>query len=115
MVKVVNTRREVADVNICRPTIYGNPFTHLVVGIGGGAAINVKDRDEAINRFAEWFYSERQRALRQRALLEIPDGAKLGCVCSPLRCHGDILAGYLNWKRNPEFNGPKARTVIWIK
>lgn len=111
MVVVVNLNFQKPDIKVCRPTAYGNPYTHLATLTTAG--FHVKDRDEAVNRFAEWFYSERGRALRQRATLEIPDGSTIGCVCAPKRCHADIIAGYLNWKRNFEFNGPKARTVLY--
>lgn len=111
MVEVVNKRYQRPDIDVTRNGPFGNPYTHLVTY--GGYGIRVKTREIAIDRFAEYFYSERGRQLRQRCMLEIPDGATIGCVCHPLRCHADIIAGYLNWKRNPEFNGPKARSVIY--
>lgn len=97
MVSVVNLKYQRARVDVTRRGPFGNPFTHLAYGTAG---IKVKSRDEAVDRFAEWFYSERGRALRQRCVEEIQDGATIGCVCHPKRCHADIIAGYLNWKRN---------------
>jgi hypothetical protein len=93
MVTVVNLRKERADIPVCRPTAYGNPY------IG-----HERVRDWVIEKFAEFFYSERGRELRQRALVEIPPNAKIGCHCAPLRCHADIIAGYLNWKREVTFD-----------
>lgn len=95
MVKVVNIHYERADIKVCRPADLSNPYTHLPYGLG----VRVKDRDTAVNRFAELWYSEDMRSLRERALREISDNATLGCVCAPKRCHADIIAGYLNWKR----------------
>ena len=88
MVTVVNLRKERADIPVCRPTIYGNPY------------MVAKNRNEAILMFAEFFYSERGRELRHKALAEIPFNAKLGCHCAPERCHADIIAGYINWKNS---------------
>lgn len=98
MVKVVNLRYEKADIRVCRPGPFGNPYTHLVLAYGQ-PGIHVRDRSESILRFAIYFYSERGRGLREKALAEISSEAKIGCWCAPVRCHGDIIAGYLNWKR----------------
>jgi hypothetical protein len=100
VVTVVNLRKETCDIPVCRPTVYGN-----FPGYG--------NPEKAVEIFANWFYSELGRKLRQRALIEISDGMKIGCHCAPKSCHADIIAGYLNWKRNIEFNGPKARTVLY--
>jgi hypothetical protein len=75
--------------------------------------MHVATREDAVSKFAQWFYSEQCRALREKALLEIPDNSKIGCYCVPKVCHGDIIAGYLNWKRNYKFEGPKAQTRIY--
>jgi len=77
-----------------------------------GIGHKVATREQAISKFAEYWYSERGRRLRQQAMLEIPLDAVLGCYCAPLLCHGDIIAGYLNWKRSKYFEGPKGRTVV---
>lgn len=109
MAITVNKNYEKADIDATRNGPFGNPFTHLAYGRAG---IKVKNRDEAVDRFIEYFYSERGRSFRQRCLREIPRDSKIGCVCAPLRCHADIIAGYINWKTNYKFEGPKARTVI---
>lgn len=99
MVTVVNINYERADILATRPGPYGNPWSHLVYGTAG---FHVKDRDEAILRFAVWFYSEKGRYLREKALAEIPDNCRLGCVCVPKSCHASIIAGYINWKRSQQ-------------
>lgn len=110
-VQVKNLNYERAQIDVTRKGPFGNPFTHLSQGSFG---IRVKDRDEAVDRFIEYFYSERGRSFRQRCLLEIPAGATIGCVCAPKRCHADVIAGYVNWKKSFEHNtAPKARTVIY--
>lgn len=74
---------------IGRPSPWGNPFLALDYGRGG-----------AIRKFAEWWYAPAQKKLREMSLREIPTDCKLGCWCSPQSCHGDIIAGYINWKRS---------------
>jgi Domain of unknown function (DUF4326) len=71
---------------------YHNPFH---VGKDG-------DRSEVILKFILYWYSPRQVSLRARALNEIKETDVLGCWCKPLDCHGDIIAGYLDWKRHQE-------------
>lgn len=64
-------------------------------------------RAEVMLKFANYFYSPAGRALRLKALVLIPDGSVLGCWCRTKHpeCHGDIIAGYLNWKRQPVARG----------
>ena len=94
-VKVVNKNYDIYDINIMRPSEWGNPFSHL----GYGTGLNrVKTREEAVARFAELFYSDEYRDKRRR-LLSFPSDFRLGCCCSPKLCHGEIIAGYFNWKK----------------
>lgn len=66
---------------------YANPYH---IGVDG-------DRDEVLLKFAVYWYAEAQRGLRARARGELPFRI-LGCWCAPKRCHGDIIAGYVNWR-----------------
>ena len=66
---------------------YANPFH---IGKDG-------DRAEVLLKFAEWWYAPEQVALRARARNELPYRV-LGCWCKPKACHGDIIAGYVNWR-----------------
>lgn len=56
-------------------------------------------RAEVIAKFAAYWYAPERGLLRQYALLTIRDDDTLGCWCYPCECHGDIIAGYVNWKR----------------
>lgn len=76
-------------VYIGRPTPWGNPW---VLGRHGG-------REEVIEMFRTWWYSEINAPMRAHALEVIPDGAVLGCWCKPKRCHGDVIAEFLNRER----------------
>jgi hypothetical protein len=68
---------------------YGNPY-HVH-----------KHGEDAILLYAVWWYAPEQKWLREKALSEICPGDSIGCWCRPKNCHGDIIAGYLNWKRQP--------------
>ena len=57
------------------------------------------DRFNCLLKFAEYWYAPEQKSLRERALVEIPKDADLGCWCHPKTCHCDIIAGYLEWTR----------------
>lgn len=70
---------------------YHNPFH-----IGKGT------REECILKFIEYWYAPEQKWLREGALNTFEDDAVLGCWCHPLLCHGDIIAGYVNWKRESQ-------------
>lgn len=83
--RVVNVRRERADVYIGRPSKWGNPF---VIGRDG-------DRDEVIVKYAEWIVGQPHL---MGALDELRDKS-LGCYCSPQACHGDVLLKLANRKR----------------
>jgi Domain of unknown function (DUF4326) len=96
MVSVVNINYERADIKATRPGPFGNPFSHLAYGT---ARVKVRTREEAVLCYAVWFYSRAGRYLREKALVEIPDGRRLGCVCVPKTCHAEIIAGYVNAKR----------------
>jgi len=83
---VVNCRKKAYDVYIGRPSVYGNPF---VIGKDG-------TREEVIKKYEAWLFG------RLRVYGNVPPSRKqiknelhgkvLGCYCSPLICHGDLLA-----------------------
>lgn len=70
-------------------SIFHNPFHIGKDGI----------REEVLAKFAAYWYAPEQWALRQAAWGVLDEDEILGCWCKPLACHGDIIAGYLNWKR----------------
>jgi hypothetical protein len=68
-------------------------------------------RREVLEKFAAYWYAPERLALRRTALIMIQDGDILGCWCRDTRaieptkdlyCHGDIIAGYLAWRRAEE-------------
>lgn len=70
--------RDSCDVNIMRPSKWGNPF---VIGKDG-------TREEVIDKHAEWIVTQPQ------LIKDLPElqGRRIGCCCHPLPCHGDTLA-----------------------
>ena len=60
------------------------------------------DRVDVIIEYALWWFAPEQKWLRDFALapVNIPDDSIFGCWCHPKLCHGDIVAGYINWKRH---------------
>lgn len=79
---VVHCKKEKHDVYIGRGSIWGNPF---VIGQDG-------TREEVIKQYMDYLLT------RPELILKIKDlkGKVLGCWCSPLACHGDVLAHLAN-------------------
>lgn len=82
MKKVVHCKKEYYDVYIGRPGIWGNPF---ILGKDG-------NREEVIVKYREWILTQ-PKLLSKLSELK---GKVLGCWCSPLPCHGDILVELSN-------------------
>lgn len=87
--KVVHCKKEPYDIYIGRPSIWGNPFSHLPNTL---ATYRVKDRKEAITRYKEWLLQN------EELLKRLPElkGKVLACWCKPQACHGDILLELAN-------------------
>lgn len=77
MTSVVHQTNRAFDVYIGRPSKWGNPFT---IGKDG-------TRAEVIQKYREWILTQPE-LLSQLGELK---GKVLGCWCSPLPCHGDVL------------------------
>jgi hypothetical protein len=98
--EVVNrkTQSKRCGVYIGRPSVLGNPFTHLEIST---AVWRVASRDEAIDSYEKWLrdrVTEGDKYIRE-ALDAIPDGATLVCWCAPLRCHADVVRNVLEETR----------------
>lgn len=87
---VVHCKRDVHDVYIGRPSVWGNPFSHKD---GTLAEFKVATVKEAIDSFEAWFL--KQPHLIERAKSELR-GKVLGCWCTPGPCHGDVIAKIAN-------------------
>lgn len=88
--RVVNALKERYDVYIGRPGRglagpFGNPFK---VGRDG-------TREECIEKYRAYFYEKLEEDSEfKKAVLELK-GRTLGCFCAPLKCHGEVIAEYL--------------------
>lgn len=80
--KVVHCKDQPYDVYIGRPSKWGNPF---LIGRDG-------TRAEVVQKYRDWLV---QQPHLMQSLPELR-GKVLGCWCSPLRCHGDVLLELAN-------------------
>ena len=90
MPKVVHCKKDSYDVYIGRPSKFGNPYSHLP---NSAAPYVVDSREDAVRLYEEWI--REQPELMEAAKKELK-GKTLGCWCSPLACHGDVLIKIAN-------------------
>ncbi|RTK97785.1 MAG: DUF4326 domain-containing protein [Neisseriaceae bacterium] len=79
---VVNCKKSKYDIFVGRPSIWGNPY---VIGKDG-------TREEVIAKYKEYLMKDAFLLSRIKEL----KGKVLGCYCSPLPCHAEILAEIAN-------------------
>lgn len=96
MTEVVNIKFEECDVYIGRSSDpikgkWGNPFSHKHNTLAG---FKTDTREEAIEMYRKWITEGEGKHLLDDLHLLV--GKKLGCWCSPLPCHGDILVELIN-------------------
>lgn len=83
--RVVNLHKtKKFDVYVGRPSIWGNPFSHLPDTL---AEFRVASREEAILAYEKWILAQPDFL----ALVPTLKGRILGCWCWPLPCHAEIL------------------------
>jgi hypothetical protein len=97
-IKVLNKKTHVAcehDVYIGRPTILGNPFSHLDSVKG---TVKTATREEAVAKYMEWlrgeyFHGSPVQEELDKIAVKYRNGEiiHLICWCAPLACHGDML------------------------
>lgn len=88
IVNIQRTPDSDIDVYVDRRSDYGNPFR--LEKDGGNYT-----REGSIKAYRDWFYSDENQELRERAREELK-GKTLGCWCKPKPCHGDVLVGFLD-------------------
>ncbi len=72
-------------IPIDRRSIFGNPF-HIS---------KTCTREEAVNAYEEWFYEQITHSANFENKILALKGHTLGCWCTPLLCHGDVIIKYL--------------------
>lgn len=99
MCKLVNIRKSPCDVNICRPSKWGNPYSHLNVS---SAKYKVDTVEDAVKAYEAYLLSNQEL---MESLHELKYKT-IGCVCgtrSP--CHGKVLKKYVDQlERKDEFD-----------
>lgn len=93
---VANLRCDPYEIRIDRKTRWGNPFSHLK---GTKAQFEVATREEAIESYKHWLWTELVDGRVTVAELAALDGKILGCWCAPLPCHGEVLLKAAAWAR----------------
>ena len=100
MIYVYNRRIETHNKNdfyIGRGSVLGNPYSHIK-DRKTKAIYEAKDRDDAIDKYSHYFdlmYGSNKTFTQ--AVDEIytvykkGEDVYLGCFCTPLRCHGNII------------------------
>lgn len=88
--KVVNKFHQEYDVDITRGTKYGNPF---IIGVDG-------TRSEVIEMFRMYALT----AFTEDDILYLQN-KRLGCVCFPKKCHGDVLVDMVDSLTSPLMKG----------
>lgn len=99
MIIVVNKRTHKPtdnDVYIGRPSLLGNPYSHL--GYSKHDTIKVATREEAVRLYESWLKKQWDEYTPAAETMDdmIDDYMKSGimhlvCWCAPLACHGDII------------------------
>jgi len=88
-VNLINIRGYTNDdyIYVGRPSRYGNPYSSKEDSLGE----YVGTKDEAINRYEK--YIDENDHLIDELISELKEKNtnKIGCWCSPSRCHGDVL------------------------
>ena len=82
---VVNKYKEPYDVDITRNGPFGNPFK---IGEDG-------TREDVIEIYRVWFTVQVRSDAVFRSQVRALAGMRLGCVCKPQPCHGDVIVEYL--------------------
>lgn len=88
LVNIRNTPESAIDRCIDRRSDFGNPFKMQKDG-------GEYSREGCVEAYREWFYSDEQADLRERAIEEL-QGKTIACWCSPKPCHGDVIVGFLD-------------------
>lgn len=91
------------DVEICRPSIFGNPWSHLDSSFEG--AKKTKTRKEAVDNYIQYFIEKYKKDVKFRDIVDEiiklhlqGQDINLTCWCSPAQCHGDVIKQFIEFK-----------------
>lgn len=86
---VVHCKKEKFDVYIGRGGMFGNPYTHLEGKTL--AKYKVASRNEAVEAYEPYARERMKNDEEFKKAVAGLWGKVVGCFCTPLRCHGEIL------------------------
>lgn len=90
VINVRNRKGNPNEVYIGRPSVFGNPFSHLKYS---RAHTMVSSREQAIALHESYMLSKADTNPEFRAQVRSLYGKTLVCFCAPLDCHGwNLLA-----------------------
>lgn len=100
VIHVVNSRRTKEGEYIGRPSILGNPYSHLEKT---PEDYRVSNREEAVHTFQLLLESHLRtktpailQELDRLAYIALRDGElTLRCWCAPKACHGDVIKKFI--------------------
>lgn len=93
---VVNYRREKCDVKITRRPDNTIPDPPKSGWLGNPFPVGTYGLEKCIELFEEYFLERlAEDAIFAEAVLSLK-GKRLGCVCKPHACHGDVIKAWLD-------------------
>lgn len=84
------------EVKIHRPSVYGNPYTHLD---GTSALYRVSSRKEAVLNYEKYYFPTIICHIKNIENIFEKYNICLVCWCVPRLCHATIIARYLSVQR----------------
>lgn len=102
-IKIVNHRFHNStdqDIYIARPSIFGNPWSH----IESEGITKVETREEAVKKYIPYFMQKYKENAQFKEIVDsLVEQAKkedinLVCWCSPLACHGHFIKKFIETK-----------------
>lgn len=90
---VVDCRKALSDVYIGRP---GRNYPSHLLNFGNPFSVKTYGRELCLELFKTYFDYKMANDAAYREAIHGLRGKALGCWCHPQKCHGDIIADYLN-------------------
>lgn len=93
---VVNFRHHKCDIKITRARNGSVPDPPDAGCFGNPYPISVHGRDECLRLFEDYFLKRVERDARFAEAVLMLKEKRLGCVCKPQPCHGDVIKAWLD-------------------
>lgn len=93
---VVNLRKEKFDVKITRNKFGRIPNPPEFGCFGNPFPVEQYGREKCIEYFKEYFLERISNDAEFQSAIMNLKGKRLGCLCKPENCHGDVIKEWLN-------------------